>query len=242
MKTVSVVIPAYNEEKRLPPTLQKLGELIESKSFAPFQVTEVIVVDDGSKDQTIAIAGQHGRNLPAFKVVESGRNFGKGHAIHLGMRAATQDFILIADADMSTPWTELNHLASRLEVSQADISIGSRDLKDSQITVRQSWIREHLGKCFNVFVRLSTGLPYKDTQCGFKLFEKTKLQRILPRLKVDNFSWDVEILLEARRDHQKIVEVPVEWAHVDESRVHPVKDGLRMLTTVIKLRIFGLFK
>ncbi len=237
---VSIIIPAYNEEFRLPHTLNTLKELIEKRQLNAI-INEILVVDDGSKDQTIQVAQKFISSFASLKVIESGQNYGKGHAIHLGLRQATQDYILIADADMATPWTELNKLAKHLLEKNAQGAIASRDLKGSELLIKQSWIREHLGKCFNVFVRLMTGLPFKDTQCGFKLFNRKSLLPFMNNLKVNDFAWDVELLIKAQNHKLKVLEIPVVWQHIDESRVHPVYDGLRMILTVLKIR-FGIIR
>lgn len=227
---ISLVIPAFNESKRLPSTLEALANLKLN------EIREVIVVDDGSADATILVAESFEKKLPNLKVLKSGKNFGKGHAIRLGLKAAALPWILIADADMSTPWEELRKLCEVAQSSNADICIGSRDVEGSNILTHQSWLRETLGKSFNLFVRTMTRLPFKDTQCGFKLMKKAMIHPFLEKLVVDRFAWDVEFLVLAQKLDLKIVEVPVTWAHKEESRVHPIFDGFNMLWMVTKLR------
>lgn len=202
---------------------------------------EVLVVDDGSSDDTISVALAFLDKLPNLKVVKSERNFGKGHAVRLGLQEATSDWVLIADADMSTPWTELTKLSQRMQESAAQIAMGSRDLPESDVAIRQSFVREHLGKTFNLFIRLLTRLPFRDTQCGFKLVHRESIEAFLPKLTVDRFAWDVEFLILAQDFGLKIIEVPVCWEHRDASRVHPIFDGFDMAKTVLVLQLKRLF-
>lgn len=233
----SIVIPAYNEEFRLPRTLNVLRECIRANSLAPIVIKEVIVVDDGSTDKTINIAlGIGASSLPEFRVIESTANFGKGHAIRVGILAAHAECVLVADADMSTPWTEVVKLAAQLHAQKAHVAIASRDLAQSDIRIKQSWMREHMGKTFNLIVRFFTGLPFHDTQCGFKFFTRAPVIEFARQLTVNRFAWDVEFLMFAINSGLKVVEVPVTWEHQEESRVHPIRDGLNMLFTVIGLR------
>lgn len=232
----TVVIPAYNESTRLPATLTRLAELCR-EGFSAIDVREVIVVNDGSADDTQKVAESFAAQLPGLLVLDSGRNFGKGHAVRTGMARATQPWILIADADMSTPWTEADKLAESCASADADVAIASRDLPASQISRHQSFVREHLGKSFNIFLRGVTGLPFRDTQCGFKLIKREKVKSFLGLLAVDRFAWDVEFLIFARDFSLKTVEIPVAWKHMEHSRVRIVRDGFEMLCSVIKVRV-----
>ncbi len=238
---LSIIIPAYNESKRLPLTLETLHRLNSQSKLEQIILSEILVVDDGSKDNTIEVAGRFTSILPSLRVIKSGKNFGKGHAVRLGFQNAKADWLLMADADMSTPWTEVVKLKQFLEKSNSLIAIGSRDLPESSVTTKQSFIREHLGKTFNLFVRLITGLRFKDTQCGFKLINRKAIKDIIPKLNVDRFAWDVEFLMKAQKSNIKIIEVPVSWEHRDMSHVHPLKDGLNMAWTVLKIRVLSLF-
>lgn len=233
----SIVIPAFNEALRLPATLEGLIDQIKNQRMLPLEVAQVIVVDDGSTDSTISEAEKFASRLPHFSVIRSEQNYGKGHAIHVGIEHATCEWILVADADMSTPWTEGPKLFRAALDSNAAVAIASRDLAQSQIRVKQSWVRESMGKTFNTIVRTLTGLSFKDTQCGFKLFLQKPVREFLPKLVVDRFAWDVEFLLYAQAASLAIVEVPVTWEHREQSRVHPLFDGLNMLFTVIILRL-----
>ncbi len=234
---VSIVIPAFNESRRLPATIEKLMALNSAGEFKNITIHEVIVIDDGSSDNTVEICKNFAKKYSTVKVLESGKNFGKGHAVRIGLMNVKGEYALMADADMATPWTELNKLRKYLESSTSHIAIGSRDLPESDIRTHQSFLREHLGKLFNFFVRSITGLKFKDTQCGFKLFNMAYIKPILSELKVNRFAWDVEFLFRAKAHGLTMIEVPVQWEHQNESRVNPIKDGLQMAWTVIKIRV-----
>jgi glycosyltransferase involved in cell wall biosynthesis len=241
MFPTSVVIPALNEAKRLPNTLESLASLCHGSSLSPVEIGEVIVIDDGSSDSTSEVAAGFTSRLPKLRVIKSPQNFGKGHAVRQGLFAASQRWVLIADADMSTPWPEASKLARACEAEGAKIAIGSRDVPGSQIRRHQSFVRENLGKTFNLFVRLLTGLPFMDTQCGFKLVDRQAIAGTLARLEVDRFAWDVELLMFARQAGLGIVEIPVVWEHKEASRVGIFTDGFGMVGTVAKLRFKMLF-
>lgn len=232
----TVVIPAYNEEHRIRPTLDALAKLIKSGALLPIRVCCVIVVNDGSADRTVGAAATYQNELPNFEIVTSDVNRGKGHAVRQGLFKAQTPWVLIADADMSTPWSEMVSLAKVQASSGADIVIASRDIQGSQITRHQSFIREFLGKTFNFILRSLINIPFRDTQCGFKLIDRRAISSFLPLLSVDRFAWDVEFLMLAIRAGLKISEVPVKWEHCEQSRVRIFRDGFEMLQTVIKLR------
>lgn len=232
-----VVIPAFNEEARLPATLRSLARAMAENEFAPLELAEVIVVDDGSSDGTEAEASSAGEGLGArLRVMKSPRNFGKGHAVRTGVLASQSDWVLVADADESTPWSQFRKLWDRVE-TRGDIAIGSRSLARSEVSRRQSWIRQTMGKTFNLIVRLFTQLPFKDTQCGFKLFRRAKTRPIFESARIDRFAWDVEILMWAERLGLWTEEVPVRWEHKDASRVRMLHDSAEMLIQVLKTRV-----
>lgn len=235
METLSVVIPAYNEEGRLPNTLQILKEM-EGAGLLKFIIQEVIVVDDGSKDSTVAWSENFAKSWNKLKVVKLGQNRGKGAAVHKGFAEAQATWILVADADMATPWDEMNKFVSQLD--SYDLFMGSRALAESDIVVRQHWLRQNMGKTFNKILKGLVGLPYKDTQCGFKMVRNNEVfrQQILQKLTVDRFAWDVELILAEQKYKGRIIEVPIRWSHQEASRVHIVRDSLEMFFTVLKLR------
>jgi dolichyl-phosphate beta-glucosyltransferase len=244
METLSLILPAYNEERRLPRTFGLIQRAIQEGVFQGCQLQEILVVDDGSSDRT-ALMGLEARSvLPQIRVLEVLPNQGKGNAIHTGLRASQSTWCLVADADSSTPWDQFQKLWTHTHRSSppTPIAIGSRDLPESDIRTSQSWVRENMGKTFNWLVRMITGLPFHDTQCGFKLIHRPSIQSFLPKLIVKRFAWDVEFLMFARSANLSIAEVPVAWEHQDESRVNPVKDSLEMLMRVIQLRFRILFQ
>ena len=238
--TLSVVIPAYNEAKRLPATLRALAEIIKKGGMLPLEVIEVIISDDGSTDGSAGTAEEFRSCLPDLVIVRSGKNAGKGGAVRAGVARARGNWVLAADADMSTPWGEAARLAGVCAARSAVVAIGSRALADSRIVVHQSFVRETLGKLFNLFVRVLTRLPYKDTQCGFKLFQRRAVEKIVPGLKVDGFAWDVEFLAACRGAGLKIEEVPVTWENSAESRVKIISGGFEMLFSLLRIALVNL--
>lgn len=241
MPEISVVIPAFNEEQRLPNTLEVLQIWVHDNS-ALCSVKEVIIIDDGSTDGTSALVKRKATQWPLLKVFSLPQNQGKGAAVHVGMKQAVGEWILVADADMATPWDELKVLLSYVESS--DLIMGSRALAGSHIVKRQHWFRQSLGKTFNHLLKVIMRLPFKDTQCGFKLVKNDAVftNRILPFLEVRRFAWDVELILFFLKEHRCVQEVPVRWEHKEHSRVHIVRDSFEMLYTVVKLKVKLLFK
>lgn len=243
MSTLSIVIPAYNEAKRLPRTFELLSKAVETGVFSALKLEEILIVDDGSKDDTAKIAAADSARYPSLhslvKVVRVQPNQGKGNAIHTGLRMAKSAWCLIADADSATPWDQF------LKLEQASkkfpIAIGSRDLPESDVRTRQSWVRENMGKTFNLLVRLITGLSFKDTQCGFKLLNAQAISPFLPKLETKRFAWDVEFLMFAKKHNLAIAEVAVAWEHQDDSHVDPIKDASEMLMRTIQIRFRMMF-
>jgi glycosyltransferase involved in cell wall biosynthesis len=231
---LAVVVPAFNEAQRLTDKLlMLLGYL---RNYRP--KAELIVVDDGSTDGTAQVAEELFARLPdvAARVLRFAENRGKGHAVRAGLLAAQAPIALFSDADLSTPITELPKIVEPVETGNYDIVLGSRALDRSLIGHRQPWRREQGGKVFNVIVRLTTGLPFSDTQCGFKAFRMEAVRPIIEQAEIDGFGFDVELLFLAQRAGLRVLEVPVRWDHYDGSKVHIVHDSLRMFSEVVSLR------
>src|ERR1700733_3204646 len=202
METLSIVIPAYNEEQRLPATLDRIGSYVER---SPVPVAEILVVDDGSRDGTAALAEARGGIV---RLVRNPGNRGKGYAVRNGMLAAKGDWILSTDADLSAPIEELEKLIAAVRRENAVVAIGSRALNRKLVKVHQPMMRELSGRAFNTVMRLVTGLPFRDTQCGFKLFRQDAAREIFSRQIEEGFSFDVEDLVIARVLGLKSIEVP----------------------------------
>lgn len=235
-RPLSIVIPAYNEADRLPGTLRSLRQFLLEDLNDGANV-EVIVVDDGSEDGTGVVVREMQMQWPSLKCISFKRNCGKGAAVHEGLRAVRTPWVLIADADMSTPWSELKKLMALGD--SFSLIMGSRALSQSQILVPQHWFRQGMGKTFNHILRRLVGLPFRDTQCGFKLLQNDLFFRevLLPQLRVKRFAWDVELILFLRKHEKKVVEVPVQWSHQEHSRVRILSDSIEMLWAVLKLKI-----
>ena len=216
---ISVVIPAYNEERRLPPTVARIAEYF--REFG--QPTEVLIVNDGSKDATAVVArelgAKYGNAQLQFVVLENPGNQGKGYSVRHGMLEAQGELVLFSDADLSAPIEELPKLIAAMESACGDGAIGSRALDRSLVGVHQPAFRELSGRLFNLGVRTVTGLPFHDTQCGFKLFTRKAAQAIFRRQRMTRFGFDVEILYIAKKLGLRIVEAPVRWNDVEGTTV-----------------------
>lgn len=233
MPSLTLVLPAYNEEARLPRTFELLKSAIQQGEFNDVQLEQILVVNDGSSDQTLAVSQNQEASMPILKTLNVTPNSGKGNAVHVGLKAATTDWVLVADADSATPWNQFRKLFQ----TQAPVAIGSRALPESDVRTHQSFLRENMGRTFNLFVRAITGLNIKDTQCGFKLFHRKSVSPFLGQLQVKRFAWDVELLLFARAHQLKIQEVPVTWEHQDDSSVRKFADSFEMLLRLIQMRL-----
>jgi dolichyl-phosphate beta-glucosyltransferase len=225
---LSVVIPAYNEGKRLPPTLRRVTEFLDQWGHT----YEIVVIDDGSKDDTIARAREVGG--PNLVVSPNEGNRGKGYSVRRGMLLARGSYRLMTDADLSTPIEEVDRLLP-LARDGYDVVIASRALQGANIEVRQPWFRENSGRVFNLAMRIMTGLPLKDTQCGFKLFSAKAAEDSFGQARMDGFSFDVEALFIARRLGYRIAEVPVTWRNDEASRVS-LLSGLVGFTDLLRIR------
>ena len=228
---LSVVIPAYQEETRLRRSLPGLRNYLRNQNYS----WEVIVVDDGSNDNTSKVPGEVFIESEAVQVLENSKNRGKGYSVKQGVFAANRELILISDADFSTPIQEFEKLHACLNEGW-DIAIGSRSLVDSNIQVRQSLYREGMGRIFNVFVQMTVLTGYMDTQCGFKCFHKVKAIPVFSQMLVDGFCFDVEFLFIAKKRGLKIKEVPVQWQDVLQSRVNIVSEPIRMFLDLLCIR------
>lgn len=227
---LSIIIPAYNEQARLPRTLTRVHQYLASQNIS----AEIIVVDDGSTDDTAKVAEEcQGRQLPLF-VIRNGENRGKGFSVRRGMLAARGRVALFTDADLSAPIEEAGKLLAAL--SDYDVAIGSRAVDRSLIEVHQSGLRERAGMVFNCAVRVMTGLPFSDTQCGFKAFRRDRSQLVFEQQRVEGFGFDPEVLFIAHRHGLQITEVPVRWAHDPATKVHVVRDSLQMLADLLFIR------
>ncbi len=230
---MSVAIPAFNEGARLPARLEELYRLVLSHpEWAP---VEVLVVDDGSRDQTLTAAEQVIRPEGILlRLLRHPRNQGKGAAVRTGFAASRGDLVLLSDADHSTPFPELQRLARHL--AAGTVVIGSRAVDRSMILTRQPWYRELMGRTFNVVVQSLLLRGIKDTQCGFKLFPGPLARALATQQRIRGFAYDVELLRMARAWGWDVVEIPVQWAHAEASRVSPVRHSLEMLADVLALR------
>jgi dolichyl-phosphate beta-glucosyltransferase len=227
---LSLVVPAYNEADRLPPSLVRMREHLDATG----EEYEVIVVDDGSSDATAATVERAAEGWPQLRLIRLDRNQGKGAATRVGMLAARGEHRAFSDADLSTPLEELPRLRSHLD-GHVQVAIASR-AAGAQIEVHQDARRELMGKTYNLLLRILVLPGIHDSQCGFKVFTATAAESCFAPLQTLRFGFDAEVLLRARRHGWAIAEVPVRWRHVEASRVHPLRDASRMLVDLILLR------
>lgn len=232
-RSLSIIVPAYNEAARLPGTLRRIEEYVGE---AGWDFHEILVVDDGSTDSTVAGAEGFAANNPNIRVLRNPGNRGKGYSVRHGMMKAKGEWCLFTDADLSAPIEELEKLWVALERENAEIAIGSRALDRSLIGVHQPGFRETAGKIFNQVMRTVTGLNIADTQCGFKLFRRTVVQEIFSRQTLDRFGFDVEVLFIAHKRGHRIAEVPVHWNHAEGSKVGAL-NGLHAFVELAKVRL-----
>lgn len=232
--SLSVIIPAYNEEKRLPATLERVIAYIERSDWRP---AEILVVDDGSTDKTVDVAERHRCASCALRILRNPGNRGKGYAVRHGMLEAQSAWILFSDADLSAPIEEIEKLRSAVEQRDASIAIGSRALDRSLIGVHESVLRENAGRIFNLLERVIVGLPFCDTQCGFKLFQASAGREIAKRQRLEGFGFDVEQLFIARKLGYRTIEVPVRWNHNAEgTRISMFRDSPGMFLDLLRIR------
>ncbi len=229
---LSIVIPAFNEQQRLPKTLQSICAYLKSRSMP----AEVLVVDDGSTDATAKVVELSRTGFPELRLISNGRNRGKGFSVRHGMLEARGEVALFTDADLSTPIEEADKLLALVRDGMHDGAIGSRAVDRSLIEVHQPAYRERAGIFYNRMVRWITGLPFQDTQCGFKAFRRDRALIIFERQRVAGFGFDPEILFIAQQEGLRIAEVPVRWAHNPATKVNMLGDSLRMFLDLLVIR------
>lgn len=229
--TYSIVVPCYNESARLGTSLEKIISYTRSRGWN----VEILVVNDGSRDNTADIVRSFSGQSSNVRLIENPGNRGKGYSVRNGVLSATGDVILFTDADLSSPIEESEKLFGALQAG-ADVALGSRWLRAELQTDRQPIYRQLLGRAFNLALRIILGLKFKDTQCGFKAFTREAAQTIFPRQRVDRWGFDPEILYLARKFKLHAVEVPVSWAHDHRSKINPVLDGSKMFWEMLRVR------
>ncbi len=228
---LSIVVPAFNECLRIEATLERVMACIDAQQWD----AEVLVVDDGSKDETAAIV-EHWMDLhPRLHLIKNPGNRGKGYSVRNGLLQAAGEIVLFTDADLSAPMEEANRLLAAIEAG-ADVAIGSRWMERARQTIQQPLYRQVFGRCFNAITRNVMGLPFKDTQCGFKAFRRDAAQVIFRLQRIERWGFDPEILFIARKLRYSIVEVPVTWGHDERSRMSYLKDGMKMLEEMAVIR------
>jgi dolichyl-phosphate beta-glucosyltransferase len=231
---LSIIIPAYNEESRLPRTLTRIRDYFANKNISLSQI-EILVVDDGSRDNTARVAEERKREMPCVRLISNGDNRGKGFSVRHGMLEARGRIALFTDADLSSPIEECEKLFAAIDVGN-QVAIGSRALDRSLITMHQSRLRELAGMIFNRFVRILLGLPFCDTQCGFKAFVREPSRIVFQQQRIERFGFDPEILFLAKRHGLRTAEVPVRWAHDPATKVHMLRDSLMMFFDLLIIR------
>ncbi|HKP35741.1 MAG TPA: dolichyl-phosphate beta-glucosyltransferase [Pyrinomonadaceae bacterium] len=231
---LTIVVPAFNEGERLGATLPKILAHLNSSGTE----SELIVVDDGSADDTAAVTERtlaESGNVQT-RLLRYEKNRGKGYAVRLGLLAASADIALFSDADLSTPVTEVGKLVDPIRSGECDLTFGSRALDRKLIGVHQPWRREQGGRIFNLIVRAATGLPFWDTQCGFKAFRLSVCRPLIEAARIDRFGFDVELIYLAHLAELRLREVPVRWDHDPASKVSVLRDSVRMFDEVRRIR------
>ncbi len=231
---LSIIIPAFNESDRLKDSAEKILKYIKTLNFK----AELIIVDDGSTDNTAEVAKNICSKFPLLetKIIRYEKNHGKGFAVKTGLLAAKGEIALFSDADLSTPIEEFHKLVNPIEQGKFDVTFGSRALDRNLIGNHQSWRREQSGKVFNFIVQTATGLPFWDTQCGFKAFNMNKFRPLLNVMKIDRFGFDVEFLYVANHRNLRLKEIPVRWNHCNGTKVSVFLDSYRMFNEVRQIR------
>ncbi len=233
MTPISIVLPAYNEEARLPATLAAILSYLDARGWND---AEVLVVNDGSADGTANVAKQFQAKHPQVRLLENPGNRGKGYSVRHGMLEARGEWVLFSDSDLSAPIEELDKLLKAARERGAQVAIGSRALDRSLIAIHQSWFRETAGRIFNLLMRAATGLPFADTQCGFKLFERRAAHEVFRRQIIERWGFDAEVLFVARKLGFKTIEVPVRWSHSEGTKVSMFRDSANMFVDLLRIR------
>jgi len=231
VRSISVVIPAFNEERRITPTLDKLIAFFFTKHCK----YEIIVVDDGSTDKTSEIVQSFSSNNPSVKLIRFSNNNGKGFAVKAGMLSATGDLLMFMDADGAAEISDIEKLVNAIQ-SGADIAIGSRAIKDKNINISTKFLRAFLRKVLNLIVRLFLFKDIYDTQCGFKMFTKEAAKFLFERQQLSGYGFDMELLFLANRKGFKIKEVPISWRAVPKGKLNPFWDSFRILADIIRIK------
>lgn len=227
----TIVIPAFNERARIVPTLEAVVNTVRLRDWD----AEVIVVNDGSTDNTAALVRQFSQTAPEVRLMENPSNRGKGYSVRSGLLHAQGEIVMFTDADLSAPIDEAELLFDAI-AGGADIAIGSRWLETSRQTHRQPLYRQIFGRCFNLLTRMVMRLPYADTQCGFKAFTRDAAQTVFQLMTIERWGFDPEILFIARKRHYRVKEVPVSWAHDARTRISYLRDGMQMLKELAIVR------
>ncbi len=229
--TLSIIIPAYNESARISAALEQVLTCVHERNW----MAEVIVVDDGSRDQTAAIVRRFAERDPIVRMIQNPVNRGKGYSVRHGMLHASGEVMMFTDADLSSPMVETERLLNAIREG-ADIAIGSRWLDKGRQTKHQPWYRQMFGRCFNAVTRLVMGLPFADTQCGFKAFRREAAYTIFQLQRIERWGFDPELLFVALKRGYSVREVPVTWGHDERSKMSYLKDGVKMLEELVYIR------
>ena len=230
---LSIVIAAYNEQNRIGESLLKIKAYLDARGSD----YEIIVVDDGSTDNTRQMAANYKSEITNLKVIGYPENKGKGYALRQGVFASKGDAVLLTDADLSTPIDELDRLLPLISNQQHDVVIGSRALEPNKVLKKQPWWRQGMGKTFNRIVKVLVLDGFNDTQCGFKLFSGEAAKSLFKEARIDRFAYDVEILALAKKNGYRISEMAVRWINSPESKVNPIFDSMQMLFDLVKIRL-----
>jgi dolichyl-phosphate beta-glucosyltransferase len=229
--TLSVIVPAYNEQSRIEPTLRAIVQWLREQK----RRFEVVVVDDGSRDETGTVVDDLRAELGELRLIRLARNHGKGYAVRAGVLNARSDLVLFCDADLATPIQELARLESAI-ADGAAVAIGSREARAEDVRVRARRYRRVVGRTFHALVEVLTVRGFRDTQCGFKLFRGAVAQDLFSRMCMDGYAFDVEVLLMAQRRGYRVAEVPVNWSHQPGSKVNLVTDATKMFWDLLRIR------